>query len=170
MRLYAGKIPTIADELVTSLAKEGDIEVENADEVRLDLEAVLKEYLRRERNMLEEAKNRMEARGLSYGALGKVKAQIAKEQGAPTTEDVLPFLIEQILQILFHSNNVVEIYADDFKLREKITPILRKHMEVDAELDEEVRSKIKNLEEGTASFDVEYAKVMEQIKRKRGLS
>jgi hypothetical protein len=43
-------------------------------------------------------------------------------------------------------------------------------MEVDSDLDREVRSKIKNLQEGTSDFDVEYAKVMEQIKHKRGLT
>jgi hypothetical protein len=32
-----------------------------------------------------------------------------------------------------------------------------------------VRSKIKNLQEGTSAFEVEYAKVMDQIKHKRGL-
>ena len=50
-----------------------------------------------------------------------------------------------------------------------MTPILRRHMEIDSGLDAEVRSKIKNLQEGTAAFEVEYAKVMEQIKHKRGL-
>ena len=34
----------------------------------------------------------------------------------------------------------------------------------------EVRQRIKNLEEGTANWDVEYQKVMEQIKQKRGLT
>ena len=56
------------------------------------------------------------------------------------------------------------------ELRKKITPILRKHMDVDTELDLEVRGRIKNLEEGTAAFDIEYAKVTEQMRRKKGLT
>ncbi len=71
--------------------------------------------------------------------------------------------------MLFHSNNVAEIYAEDVELRKKITPILKRHMDVEGELDKEVRSKIKNMEEGTAAFEVEYEKVMSQMKRKRGL-
>jgi hypothetical protein len=39
----------------------------------------------------------------------------------------------------------------------------------DAELDQEVRRRIKNLSEGTQAWDVEYARVMDQIKRKHGL-
>jgi hypothetical protein len=83
---------------------------------------------------------------------------------------VLPYLLDQILSLLFHSKNVEEIFSEDPDLRKKITVILRKHMDVGGELDEEVRSKIKNLEEGTASFEIEYQRVMGDIKRKKGLS
>lgn len=170
MRLYSGKITPISEEIVSALASAGDIELESEEEVRLDVEAVLKEYLRLEREILDEAKNRMESRGLGYGNLGKMKSQVSRERGSPPQDEILPYLLEQILNMLFHSNNVAEIFADDTELRKKITPILRKHMEVEDELDKEVRSKIKNLEEGTASFEIEYSKVMEQIKRKKGLS
>ena len=70
------------------LMSAGSIETENEEEVRMDVEAVLKEYLRREREVVEEAKNRMESRGLGYGHLGRVKSQVAKEHGAPQTEDI----------------------------------------------------------------------------------
>ncbi|MFW6066879.1 MAG: DUF507 family protein [Myxococcota bacterium] len=170
MRLYSGKIPIIAEEIVSGLTAAGDIETESDEEARLDIEAVLKEYVRLDRDLVEEAKNRMESRGLGYSHLGKVKSQVAKERGAPQADEVVPYLIDQILNMLFHSANVEEIYADDVELRKKITPILRKHTDVETELDKEVRSKIKNLQEGTATFDIEYARVMEQIKRKRGLS
>jgi hypothetical protein len=170
MRLYKGKIETIAEELIRVLSSTGDIEIENELEARLDVEAVLKEYLRLDRELIEEAKNRMEVRGLGYSHLGQVRNQIAKERGFPTSEEVLPYLLEQILHILFHSNNVTEIFATDTELRKKTTQVLRKHMDMDTELDREVRSKIKNLQEGTTTFDVEYAKVMKQIKERRGLS
>jgi hypothetical protein len=50
-----------------------------------------------------------------------------------------------------------------------MSDILKKHMQVDEELDEEVRRRIKNLEEGTSTWEVEYGKVLDQIKRNRGL-
>jgi hypothetical protein len=119
---------------------------------------------------VEEAKNRMEVRGLGYSHLNRVKGQVAKERGGPVQDEVLPYLLEQILNILFHSANIAEIYADDAELRKKVTPILRKHMEVENDLDREVRSKIKNLQEGTSDFEIEYARVMEQIKQKHRLT
>jgi hypothetical protein len=170
MRLYRGKIEAISRDVITDLSTSGDIEIENEEEARLDVEAVLKEFLRLDRELIEEAKNRMEVRGLGYSHLGQVRNQIAKERGYPPNDEVLPYLLEQILNILFHSNNVAEIYAEDSDLRKKLTVILRKHMDVDTELDREVRSKIKHLEEGTMTFDVEYDKVMKQIKDRMGLS
>lgn len=170
MRLFSGKIPIICEEIVRALTAEGDIETEAPNEVILDVESVLKEYLRYERMVTDEAKNRLEARGLPYAQLGKMKMQVAKEKGAPMVDDVLPYLLDQILEILLHSKNVDEVFAEDSALRIKIAPILKKHMDVGGELDEEVRSKIKNLEEGTASFEIEYAKIMGEMKRKKGLT
>ncbi len=170
MRLFSGKIPTISEEIVRVLTAEGDIETEAPNEVILDVESVLKEFLRQDREITEEAKNRLEIRGLPYAQLGKVKSHVAKEKGAPPTDETLPYLLDQILNILFHSPNVEEIFAEDPDLRQKVAPILKKHMDVGGELDEEVRSKIKNLQEGTASFEIEYARIMGDLKRKKGLT
>ncbi|RLB50241.1 MAG: DUF507 domain-containing protein [Deltaproteobacteria bacterium] len=169
MRLFSGKIGAIADDVVRGLTSDGDIDVVSEEEVRLDIEAVLKEYLRMDREIAEEAKNRMEVRGLGYSNLGRVKSQVSKERGAPPSDEILPYLLGQILNMLFHSNNVEEIYTEDLALRTKITPILKKHIDVEEKLDKEVRSKIRNMQDGTAAFEVEYDKVMSQMKRKRGL-
>lgn len=170
MRLFNGKIPAIATEIVQSLTAENEIETSAPDEVRLDIESVLKEYLRAERRVVDEAKTRMESQGLSYGELGKTKSQIARDHRIPVGDDLLPYLLEQILEMLFHSQNVEEVFAEDHELRRKITAVLRRHMDVEQELDREVRGKIRNLEEGTASFEIEYARVMDQLKRNKRLS
>lgn len=170
MRLYSGKVPVIAEEIVQSLTKDGDIETESPNEVQLDVESVLKEYLRQERQVSDEAKTRMEIRGLPYSQLGKMKSSVAREKQVPIGEDMLPYLLEQVLTMLFHSAHVEEVFAEDHVLRKKMTTILRRHMEVEGELDKEVRSKIKNLEEGTASFEIEYQRVMDELKRKKRLT
>lgn len=170
MRLFSGKVTTISEEIVRTLTSDQDIETEASSEVVLDIESVLKEYLRFERSISDEAKNRMESRGLPYAQLGKLRSQVAKEKGAPQADDILPYLLDQILNMLFHSRNVDEIYADDADLRKKLVPILRKHMDVSGELDEEVRAKIKNLEEGTATFEIEYQRIMGEMKRNKGLA
>jgi hypothetical protein len=42
-------------------------------------------------------------------------------------------------------------------------------MAVEDELDTEVRARLKNIQEGTDAWDVEYARVMDQIKQKHGI-
>ncbi|MBK6578838.1 MAG: DUF507 family protein [Sandaracinaceae bacterium] len=170
MRLYSGKIPLIADEIVRTLVKEEMIETSAAEEVVLDMVAVLKEFSRRDRQVLDEAKRRMELQGLSYSMLGKIKQRVAKEMSFPVPEEALPYLVDQLLNMLFHSSQVEEVFADDAVIRKALVPILNAHTNVESELDREVRSKIKNLAEGTASFEIEYQRVMEQMKSKKGLS
>ena len=101
MRLYRGKVETIAEEILRTLKEAGDIDLENEAEAKIDIESVLKEYLRLDKEIVEEAKNRMEVRGLGYSNLGRVKSQVAKERGGPGQDDLLPYLLEQILNILF---------------------------------------------------------------------
>lgn len=170
MRLFSGKIPIISEEIVRTLLTDSDIETATPDEVRLDIEAVLKEYLRQDHGVLDEAKNRMEIRGLPYSQLGKMKSLVARERNLPVGEEMLPYLLDQLLTMLFHSANVEEVFAEDTELRKKMTKIMRRHLDVEGELDQEVRSKIKNLQEGTATFEIEYQRVMGELKRKKRLT
>ena len=75
-----------------------------------------------------------------------------------------------MLEILLQSNNVDEIFGDDNDLRRAIAPVLRKELNVGSDLDQEVRKRIKNLQEGTTDFDVEYQKTLEKIRSAKGLS
>ena len=116
MRLYSGKIPAITREIVRVLTENEDIEVENADEVVEDLASVLREYVRREREIGDEAKNRLERQGGSYGLLAKIRREVAKENGFPPPDEFLPYILDQLLEMLFHSANVAEVFADDARL------------------------------------------------------
>jgi uncharacterized protein len=169
MRLYAAKVPMIAGELVRALVDAGDIEVSSAPEVELDVGAVLKEYMRVDRELTDKAKDVMEQRKLAYGQFGKIKRALADEKEFGLGEDALSWICTQLLETFMHSANVEEVYADDATLRRRIKDVLKKHMTVDEELDAEVRQRIKNLAEGTSAWDVEYNRVMEQIKQKHGL-
>ncbi|NLY94056.1 MAG: DUF507 family protein [Myxococcales bacterium] len=169
MRLFSGKISPIVEEILDTLVPAEDIELADREEAKMDLEAVLKEFLRQEREILDEARERVTREGLGYGSMNKVRQQIAKERNFPPPDETLPYILEQLLNMLFHSANVEEIYADDVTLRKKITAILKKHMDVESELDREVRARIKNLTEGTAAFEVEYEKVLAQIRQKKRL-
>ena len=170
MRLYSGKVPVIATDIVRTLSQEQDIETTNPREVEADLESVLKEYLRLEREITERAKDRMEATGAERQDLNRIKRAIAEQKGFGLGEESVSWILDQLLQMMMRSVHVDEVFSDDATLRRKMRVILQKHMAVDDELDKEVRAKIKNLQEGTQTWDVEYAKVMDQVKKKRGIT
>ena len=169
MKLYAGKIPVIGTELVRSLIADGDISVVDKSEAELDFQAVLKEYLRLDKEITEKAKDLLQKRNLPYEQFGKVKRSIAGEKAFGLGDDGLDWMTTQMIESFMQSPHIEEVYAEDSVLRRKITDILKKHMMVEDELDAEVRRRIKNLEEGTSTWDVEYQKALEQIKRNRGL-
>ena len=170
MKLYTGKIPTIAEEMIHSLVQSQEIEVNDANEAQLDVEAVLKEYVRMDREITDKAKDFLEQRKLPYGQFGKVKRALAEERGFALGEEATSWITNQILETFMQSQHVDEVYADDTVLRKKLKDILKKHMAIDEELDQEVRRRIKNLEEGTQAWELEYQKAMEQIRRKHGIN
>ena len=169
MRLYTGKVPVIAGEIVRTLVDSGDIEIGTSQEVELDVSAILKEYIRVDRELTDRAKDVMEQRKLPYGQFGKIKRALAEEKEFGLGEEAMTWICNQLLETFMHSANVEEVYADDATMRRRIKDVLKRHLTVDEELDAEVRQRIKNLEEGTATWELEYNRVMEQIKQKHGL-
>ena len=169
MKLYASKVGTIATEVVARLSQDGDIEVTERAEVELDVAAVLNEYIRVDRELTERAKDVLEIRGLSYSAFGRTKRSLAEQKDFGLGDDGITWITNQLLETFMQSNHVEEIYADDPTIRRKVKEILNKHMAVDEDLDREVRQRIRNLEEGTQTWELEYSKVMDQMKQKYGL-
>ena len=79
------------------------------------------------------------------------------------------YLTKQVIEALFHSRHVEEVYAEDHTLRKTLRDVMNRHLHVDDDLDQEVRRRIKNLQEGTQNWEVEYHKVMQDLKRLKGL-
>jgi hypothetical protein len=90
-------------------------------------------------------------------------------RGFKMGDEGIEYVIDQIIEFLLISRNVEEVYAADNILRQKIFAIMKKHLDVDDEIDKEARSRLKHLQEGTSAFDIEYNKTVEQIRRARGL-
>ncbi len=169
MRLYKAKVPTIAREIINKLVTDEDIEVTDRAEAELDIESVLNEYRRVDREITEETKDMLERRGLSHSHFGRARRIVAEQKNMSSGPDGLIWICNQILETFMHSAHVDEIFSDDVTMKRKMDAVLRKHMLVDEGMDAQVRARIKNMEEGTATWDIEYKKAMEQIKRKRGL-
>lgn len=169
MKLYAGKVDTIAAEVINKLTSDGDLEVADPHEAQLDVASVLKEYLRVDRELTERAKDILEIRGLPHSHLFRTKKQLADQKDFGLGEEALTWITNQLVETFMQSRNIDEVYAEDVILRKKLKEIVRKHMAVEDELDQEVRQRLKNIQEGTSAWDVEYARVLDQVKQKHGL-
>ena len=169
MKLYAGKVDTIAAEVINKLTTDGDLEVSDPHEAQLDVASVLKEYLRVDRELTERAKDILEIRGLPHGHLFRTKKQLADQKDFGLGEEALTWITNQMVETFMQSKSVDEVFAEDVTLRKKIKEIVRKHMAVEDELDQEVRNRLKNIQEGSSAWDLEYERVLGQVKQKHGL-
>ncbi len=169
MRLYSGRIQTVASEIVKTLVKAGDIETEAPQEVEADIASVLTSYVEAEREITDKAKDLMQSRGLGTQELARTKKLIAEQRGVKLGDEALDYVLDQIVEMLMHSQNVEEIYAEDVEIRRKTAAILNKEEQVGEEVDRETRARIKHVQEGTRTWEIEYRRVMEDIRRRKGL-
>jgi len=98
-----------------------------------------------------------------------VKREMADVRGFKMGDEGIEFVINQMIEFLLISRNIEEVFGADNVLRQKIHLTMRKHLDVDEEIDREARTRLKHLQEGTSAFDIEYNKTIDQIRRARGL-
>ena len=171
MRLYPKLVPIIARELIQRLTTDGDLEVEaiRVADAELDMAAIMREYLANEERVNQATREALERRGYDFSKFNQVKREMADVRGFKLGDEGVEFLINQMLEFLLISRNVEEVFADDNQMRPKILQVMKKHLDVDDEIDREARGRLKHLQEGTSAFEIEYQKVLEQIRRARGL-
>lgn len=169
MRLFSGRIPLCSQEIVSTLLKHGDIEAASPAEVQLDVEAVLKEYLRLDREISEHAKDIMDTRGLPREQYSRVKRLAAEEKGFGLGDETVGWITNQLIEAFMHSPHVEEVFADDGTLRVHMRAVLEHHMRAEEELEAEVRKRLTNLQEGTSAWEIEYERAKAAMKRAKGL-
>lgn len=169
MRLYAAKLSSVASEVVRTLLGASAIEAETPAEVERDVEAVLAGYVRLDQEASDKARDYIQQRGLSSSEFNRLKRTIAEQGGIKVGDEALDYVLDQLVEMLLHSNNVDEVYAQDHELRRAMTPVLKKHMSLEGELEKEAREQLKHVREGTSTWEIEYKRVMSDIRRRKGL-
>jgi hypothetical protein len=151
------------------LQADGQIETAMPREVQLDLEAVMNQYIRTEQELVDRARQTLDSRGLSNRDFGRVLHTLADQKGVKVGEEALDYVLEQLLEMLLNSSNVEEIFAEDHELRRQLRIPLRKQGNTEEKVDKAVRAQIKHTEEGSPLWEIEYQRMMEDIRRRRGL-
>lgn len=172
MKIYKTKVPKIAMEIVSSLGSSGDIEIkpEKVPELELDLKAVIDGWLRTDERVHQEAKDEMDRRNLPYSDFRTVKRAISKRENHSTGDEGLDWILNQMVDCIVNvSPNVEEVFAEDNVLKRKIHDVFIRNTVDEETLDAEVRLRMKNLQEGTPAWEIEYQKQLREVKKKHGL-
>jgi hypothetical protein len=155
--------------MVTALLKEGEVEADSPKEVQADIEAVLNQYMRDEQAVSDRAKEIVSQRGLAQTEFGRMKKLVADERKIKIGEDAIDYVLDQLVEMLMHSANVGEIFVEDYVLRRKMRDPLRKLAAEEDDLQAEVRAQLRHVKEGSSVWEVEYRRMMDDIKRRKGL-
>src|SRR3954452_14391855 len=113
MRLYGAKVGPLAQDIVRSLVTAKDIETDAQREVIADIEAVLKSYLDTERIVDEKTRDLLQRTNRGATEFPKVRQQIAEHHGIKVGEEMLDYLLDQVVEMLMHSQHVDEVFAED---------------------------------------------------------
>lgn len=171
MRLYPKLVPLIAREVIGRLMQDGDIEVEpvRIADAELDMAAIMREYLANEERVNQATREALERRGYDSSKFAQVKREMADVRGFKLGDDGIEFVINQMLEFLLVSRNVEEVFSEDHGMRGKVLQVMKKHLDIEDDIDREARGRLRHLQEGTSAFEIEYQKTVEQIRRARGL-
>ena len=169
MRLHSAKVPQIAAEMLRGLLSSKDIECESPKEVELDIQSVLNQYIQDEQEISDRAKEILTARGLPQTDYSRLKKLAADERKMKLGDEAIDYLLDQLVEMLMHSANVDEIFAEDYELRRKMREPLRRQAAEEEELQAEIRGRLKHVQEGTTMWEIEYRRMMEDIKRRKGI-
>lgn len=171
MHLYRKIIPKIARDTVRTLVAQKMIEVEDGrvDEAELDLAAVMVEYLNADERITREARDTMARRGIAADRLAQVKKSVATLRDFKVGEEGLDYVLSQIIEVLFASRNIAEVFAEDHELRQQVRESMNRFLSIPEDIDKEARARIRNLREGSPEWDIEYPRIVAQLKRQKGL-
>jgi hypothetical protein len=167
MWLTRAKLPNLATAIVRSLVEPTLIETERREAVQADILAVLEQYLRDESEIASKARDLAASRGGAPSEQSRIKRELARQQGVGIGDDAIDYMLTQLLEMLMHSGNMEEIFAQDHELKLAMRAPLRKEEAAAEQVDEALRKRLKHVEEGSSQWEVEYQRLREEVTRRR---
>ena len=168
MKIYRRVIPKIAKDVVRTLLANQAVDVEDGrrDEAELDIAGVMVAYLNDVDQVTNDAKEALQRHQLGIENLGRIKRGIANTRNVTLGDDAKDFVINGIIKALYESKYIEEVYLEDHELRVLILAAMDKYLGVDEELDREVRGRLRNLREGTPEWELEYSRLISQMRHR----
>jgi len=169
MNLHRSQLAGLAKSMVDALSENGHIEVKSRPAAAADLEAVLIAYVDQEKEVVDRARDFAQQRGLAPDEAGRFRHRLAEQRGIKVGDEGLDYVLDQLIEMLMHSEHVDEVFGQDHDLRRTMRTFILEAGQADEKIEAEVRSKLKHVEEGSRMWEIEYRRMKEDIKRRRGV-
>ena len=171
MKINKKIIASTARGYVNLLIDSGMIEVEKTKrlEAEMDVAAVLLDYVDTEAQLNKETERELMMRDLGSENFLRVKKSISERRKIKIGKLAEKKIAKQIIEVLYLSKNIEEIYGTDEELEFAFEAVLLRYERVIKELDVEIKKKLKHLIEGSSEWDIEYLRVMNALKKQKGL-
>lgn len=172
MKFYPKLCEKMGREIVEALVVNKSIELAEGmqAEAQEDFAAILREWQRQADEIGSDASALLERREWPRSKFAEARDLIAAQRKFAVREDeAIDYLIAQMLEFMMMSSHIEEVFAADNVLRKAIVTVLRRYAKIDEEIDQEVRARLKHLEEGGSDWEIQYRQIAEQVKRNKGL-
>lgn len=167
MWLTRAKMPALASSIVKALVDAELIETESPAGVQADMLAVLEQYVRDEHDISTKARDLAATRGASNDEVNRIRKELARTQGVGVGDDAIDYILAQLVEMLMHSGNVEEIFAQDHQLKLAMRTPLRNEQASADQVDEVLRKRLKHVQEGSSQWEIEYQRMREEMTRRR---
>lgn len=167
MWLTRGKLPALSSAIVKALVDGELIETESPSGVQADILAVLEQYVRDEHDISSKARDLAAARNAPPTEVSRIRKELARQQGVGIGEDSMDYLLAQFVEMLMHSGNVDEIFAQDHQLKLAMRTPLRNEQAAAEQMEDTLRKRLKHVQEGSAQWEIEYQRMREEVTRRR---
>lgn len=178
MKINARLQDRIVEDLFKRLERQGLVEYgDDPDRCAELLRSVLYEDLRADEELEEEItrvieENREKFREVpAYQMTSQIRRQLARQRGVILDNETrLRDIARKMTEAIWSSDDFSEVYAEDEALRRFIGLVFERHMAVEERLREEAKKRIRNVEFGSTEYEVQFRRVMDELREQEGLS
>jgi hypothetical protein len=177
MRIHQKLQERILLDLFERLQRQGFVEYGEDPERCADLlRGVLQADLREEEELEEEVSRVIEANRdkfrevPAYQMTSRIRRQIARERGIILDNEArLRDIARKMTEAIWNSSTFSEVYAEDAELQRFIRLVFDHHLAIEERLREEAKKRLRNLEYGSTEYEVQFRRVMDELRERDGL-
>lgn len=172
MKLYRARIPTIASTVVDKLVADEDIVVSSADreEAIQDLTAIMEMYVRRDTELREAVREKMNAENIPYDEFSRARSEVAATMGHPLGHHVETFLARQFTENFMISRFVEEVFTEERVLFNKVKTLVKSFDVDETALRTEAEERIKNIARGSVEYQDAFQRALKEVRKRHGLT